>query len=996
MSQKNKKNNQKDNFFQKIPSKFNFVANEKRLLNWWYDQGVVDEYLHKNDDADKKFSFLDGPITANNPMGVHHAWGRTLKDLYQRYKNMQGFKQRFQNGFDCQGLWVEVEVEKEKGFETKKDIEDYGLAEFIKDCKARVRKYSDVQTDQSKRLGYFMDWDNSYFTMSEENNYTIWHFLKTCHQDGNIYKGEDVVPWCPRCGTAISHQEVAEGGYHKLTHQSVYMRFPVIKDNELKENEFLLVWTTTPWTIPADTLVAVSPEINYALVEHQGKKYWLAKKLVKATFGKELEPLKTLNGKQLIEQEKISHYQAPFDHLPVIEKLKENNPEKFHAVVLSEELVNQEEGTGLVHIVPGTGEEDYDLVKEDLKWDEVIFPAVDEAGKYLKGFGNLTGKNAKTTPKLIFDQLRKIENGYYLFDLRSYTHPYPKCWRCKSELMWRLVEEWYIDMDNPRGKDNKTYRQRMMDVTKKINWTPDFGEARELDWLKNMQDWMISKKRYWGLALPIWECKQCGNFEVIGSKEELKQRAVDGWEEFDGHTPHRPWIDNVKIKCSECGETVTRIPDVGNPWLDAGIVSFSTITPKDSDQVSYLSDQKFWKKWYPADFVTECFPGQFRNWFYALIAMSTVLEDHEPFKNLLGHALVRDENGEEMHKSTGNAIWFDDAAEEMGVDVMRWLYARQDPEFNVNFGYNIADEVRRQYIFLLWNSYRFFVTYANLNNWQPKEKSLDNLTKLDQWILSRLKSTHQKTTKELDSFHHHQALQAIEQLLKDLSLWYIRRSRKRVSPQNEDEKDRQACLSTMYHVIRQTTLILAPFIPYLSETLWQALHGHLEEWDKNNSVHLQDWPEIKDKWQEKKLEKKMAAIREAVSLGHSIRKQQGISLRQPLQKFSISNFQFTELDEELIDLIKKELNVKQVELASGPDEVEVDLNTKVTPKLKAEGEARNLIRKIQRKRRKADLTLEDRIIVYAPEWPKEFEDRILKRTRAKEIKQADELKVKKV
>ncbi len=995
------KKNKTQKFFSRIPAKFDFVANERKLLDWWYDQGIVDKYLEKNENADKKFSFLDGPITANNPMGVHHAWGRTIKDLYQRYKNMQGFKQRFQNGFDCQGLWVEVEVEKEKGFKTKKDIEEYGLAEFIKDCKARVRKYSGIQTDQSKRLGYFMDWENSYFTMSEENNYTIWHFLKTCHQDNNIYKGEDVVPWCPRCGTAISHQEVAEGGYHDLTHQSVYMRFPVIRKGRptAEKNEFLLVWTTTPWTIPADTLVAVSPEINYVLVEYKRNKYWLAEKLVEDVFNQELEPIKTVTGKDLIKQEKISHYKAAFDDLPVIKKIAKQAPGKFHAVVLSKELVNEEEGTGLVHIVPGTGEEDYNLVKNDLKWDDVIFPAVDEAGNYLKGFGNLTGKNAKYKPKLVFDQLREIDGGYYLFDLRSYTHPYPKCWRCKTELMWRLVEEWYINMDKEaKGKKlkAKSYRERMMAVTKKINWIPDFGEARELDWLKNMQDWMISKKRYWGLALPIWEC-ECGHFEVIGSKQELQEKAVEGWGKFQGHTPHRPWIDKVKIKCPECGQIASRIPDVGNPWLDAGIVPFSTIAPKDSNKVSYLNDQKYWKNWYPADFVTECFPGQFRNWFYALIAMSTVLEDHKPFKNLLGHALVKDEKGEEMHKSTGNTIWFDDAAEEMGVDVMRWLYARQDPEYNLNFGYNIADEVRRQFVFLFWNSYRFFVAYANLNNWQPTgPKPKADGSKLDNWILSRLKSTQAIATEQLDNYHHHQALNAIEQLLKDLSLWYIRRSRKRVSPQNPDNQDRETCLSTMYQVIKQTSLLLAPFVPYLSETLWQALHGHLDDWDKDNSVHLQDWPEIKKEWQDETLEAKMTAIREAVSLGHSIRKQEEISLRQPLRKFSIFNFQFSNLEKELIDLIKKELNVKQVKIKSGQDEVAVELDTEITPKLKTEGEARNLIRKIQRKRRKANLTLEDRIIIYAPDWPKDFEEKILTATNAEEIKQASNLKVEKI
>lgn len=997
MSKKNSK------FFKKVPSSFDFIKNERQILDWWYKNKVVDKYLHRNDQSKKRFSFLDGPITANNPMGVHHAWGRTLKDLYQRYKNMQGFKQRFQNGFDCQGLWVEVEVEKEKGFQSKKDIETYGLAEFIQTCKNRVLKFSEIQTDQSKRLGYFMDWKNSYFTMSDENNYAIWHFLKVCHQHGNIYKGEDVVPWCPRCGTAISHQEVAEGGYHQITHQAAYMRFPVVKNEKLYKNEFLLVWTTTPWTIPADTLVAVGPEIDYALVEHQGKKYWLAKKLIKNVFSKKIKPIKTVTGKNLIEKENITHYQAPFDHLPIIKKIKKGAPEKFHALVLSEELVNEKEGTGLVHIVPGTGEEDYHLVKNELQWDEVIFPAVNDQGNYLSGYGELAGKNAKYNPELIFDKLKEIDDGYFLFDIRPYSHQYPKCWRCKTELLWRLVEEWYINMDSKAKGQKlkaKSFRERMIAVAKKINWYPDFGEAREIDWLKNMRDWMISKKRYWGLALPIWECDNCRHFQVIGSKKELKEKAIAGWDEFEGHTPHRPWIDKVKIKCSACGGQASRITDVGNPWLDAGIVPFSTITPKDSKKLSYLNDQKYWKKWYPADFVTECFPGQFRNWFYSLIAMSTVLEDQEPFKNLLGHALVKDENGEEMHKSAGNTIWFDDAAEKMGVDVMRWLYARQTPQFELKFGYSIADEVRRQYIFLLWNSYRFFVTYANLNDWKPLENpkfEIRNPKVLDKWILSRLENTKKEVRHQLDNYHHHLAIQAIETFLEDLSTWHIRRSRQRVRPENEDKEDINATLSTLYHCLGQSTLLLAPFIPYLTETIWQGLHGRFDNWQVESSVHLQDWPEGKEKSINNELEEKMAVVREIVTQGHAIRKEKGIRVRQPLKMLKCSNVQMLKSeDEELKDLIKQELNVKEVEIVSKKGDLKVELDTEITPKLEAEGKARDLIRDIQRARRKAGLNLNDKVVVYAPDWPKDFEKKILAATNAKEIKRDSELKVEKI
>jgi len=983
--------------FSDIPASFDFIANERELLEWWYKSGVVKQYLHKNDPPaggqKKRFSFIDGPITANNPMGVHHAWGRTLKDLYQRYKNMQGYAQRFQNGFDCQGLWVEVEVEKEKGFKNKKDIENYGIAQFVQDCKDRVIKYSKIQTDQTKRLGNFMDWDNSFYTMDDQNNYMIWHFLKKCFEEGNLYKGEDVVPWCPRCGTAITQHEIDSEGYKQITHDTLYMRFPVVKNGKLQKNEFLMVWTTTPWTVPADTIIAVSPDIDYALVEYENNKYWLAKNLVEKTFKKPLIPIKIINGKQLIKDEKISHYKAPFDHLPIIRQISSNSPQRFHALVLSKELVNDLEGTGVVHIVPGTGTEDYYLVKRDLCWDDVIFAAVDESGNYLKGYGELTGKNAKNNPNLIIEHLKKYENGHYLFEVRPYEHSYPTCWRCKSELIWRVVDEWYVRMDNPRKPDKKTLRQRMVDIAKKISWVPNWGMERELDWLKNMHDWLISKKRYWGLALPIWEC-ECGNIDVIGSKEELQQKSVSGWDKFNGHTPHKPWIDEIKLKCPKCAKLMTRVPDVGTPWLDAGIVNFSTLYDPETKKLSYTSDKKFFKKWYPADFVTENFTGQFRNWFYAMIAMSTALEDTEPFRNLLGYALVRDEKGEEMHKSKGNAIWFDDAAEKMGVDTMRWMYCRQNPELNLNFGYKIADEVRRQFIFLYWNTYKFFITYANLNEWSPATDHLRSEFVLDQWILSRLESTKKIATEKLDNYLHQEALLAIENFLNDLSLWYIRRSRERINPANENTKDRNACLATLYKVLKDLSLLLAPFTPYLTETVWQGLYPHHlggEKENAKNSIHLQNWPEINEKLINPELEEIMKTARDEVSIIHGIRKTERINVRQPLSTMGTANLQDFE-SFGVTGVIKDEVNVKTIITASG-----VTLDTKNIPDdLKREGEARELIRQIQIMRKETGLSPTDKIKTFAPSWPKEWEEKIKNVSGTISLQEAEELRIEKV
>lgn len=964
------------------PAKADFVANEHKWLDYWQKNNIVDQYLHKNDDSDQKFSFFDGPITANNPMGVHHAWGRTYKDLYQRYQNMQGKKQRFQNGFDCQGLWIEVEVEKEKGFTSKKDIEEYGLAKFVEDCRARADKYSAIQTEQSKRLGYFMDWDNSYFTMSEENNYMIWHFLKSCFEDGLIYKGEDAVPWCPRCGTAISQHEIDTEGYQQLTHQAVFMRFPVIKDGQLKEDEFLLVWTTTPWTIPADTLVAVHPDIVYSLIEYEGQKYWLAKNLVKKVFGQELTSLKETTGKDLIDREKITHYQAPFDYLPIIKQVSQSP--HFHQIVLAKDLVNEEEGTGLVHIVPGAGTQDHALVKKELGWDEIIFPVVDETGKYLPGYDEFSNQNAKDNPGLIIEALKNIKQGYYFFKSQSYTHSYPTCWRCKEELIWRLVEEWYIAMDKPRPSDGQTLRERMIKVAKTIHWLPEFGLARELDWLNNMHDWLISKKRYWGLALPIWECPDCHHFEVIGSKEELEEKSVSGWEKFAGHTPHRPWIDEVKVTCPVCHQEMTRIPDVGNPWLDAGIISFSTLIDPKTKKVSYLTDKKYWQEWFPADFITECFPGQFRNWFYSMIAMATQLEDKTSFKTVLGHALVRDEKGEEMHKSKGNAIWFDEAAEKMGADVMRWLYMTHSPEINVNFGYQIADQTRRQFHLLLWNIYRFFLTYVSLNPQIDLTDQINSNHPLDIWLMSRLNNLIKTVTTSLDKYDAMTASLSIQDFVQEFSTWYIRRSRNRMSVNNPDKQDQKAALTTVYQTLITLTKLLAPFNPFLAEEIHHNLTGEL-------SVHLTDWPKVEEGKINQELEKEMSLIREVISLTHATRKEAQIKLRQPLAKLTVNSI--SKPTEELVDLIAEETNVKEVVWQKNNQDLTVKLDTKLTPQLKKEGQAREIIREIQKLRKTSGLTPDQEINISLPDWPSEFEAEIKKRTKTKQIVKAEKMAI---
>ena len=967
---------------------YNFPENENKILKFWEENNIFNKLREKNK-GKKRWSFLDGPITANNPMGVHHAWGRTYKDLRQRYKAMQGFDQRYQNGFDCQGLWVEVEVEKELGFKNKKDIEAYGIDKFVEKCKERVRKYSAIQTNQSIRLGQWMDWEDSYFTMSDENNYAIWHFLKKCWELGYLYKGRDSVPWCPRCGTAISQHEILTEEYKEIIHESIYFELPIVG----RKNEFLLVWTTTPWTLPANIAVAVDEKLDYSLVQgNTGFAFWVAKDLVEKIFKKDFKILKTVKGKDLVGLK----YRWAFDNLPKVKEVKEKFTEKFHTVIATDERImpiNIEEGTGLVHTAVSAGQEDFQLGK---KLGLPIVEVIDEEANYIEGLGEFSGKNAKKDPKVILDYLisedKKGEN--WVFEIASYKHRYPTCWRCKTELVWRVVNEWYIAMDKPsKIKNQKSkiknngLRENLIEIAKKINWIPSFGLERELDWLKNMHDWLISKKRYWGLALPIFEC-QCGNFEVIGSREELKKRAVEGWKEFaavgeprseqDGNSPHRPWVDKIKIKCKKCKKLVSRIKDVGNPWLDAGVVPFSTI--------KYFSDKSYWKKWFPADLISESFPGQFKNWFYSLLVMSAVLEGVGPTKTIFGYASVKDEKGEEMHKSKGNAIWFDDAVEKIGADVIRWFYMRSNPAENVNFGYKSIDEIKRK-LLTLYNVYTFFSTYVDKKDFPTGEKfKPENV--LDRWIVSKMDHLISVVEFNLDKYDVAKSVLVVEDFfINDLSLWYVRRSRKRFHPSLESsgQADKEEAIKTLYYVLLNTAKIIAPILPFFAEHMYQQLRSQ----NMPESIHLCDWPKSGNQT-DLDLEQKMDEARNVVTLALAERSAKGIKVRQPLAKLKVKSSKFKVLEDELLNLIKDEVNVKEITF---DDKIknEVELDTNITEELKEEGIVRDIIRDIQGARKERGLTPEDRISIWifvsadkksVLEKNKEL---ILKEVRAKEM-----------
>ncbi len=964
--------------FKSVSSQVDFVALEQEVAQWWHQEQIIQKYLNRNHASQQKFSFLDGPLTANNPMGVHHAWGRTYKDAYQRFHNMLGHQQRFQNGFDEQGLWVEVEVEKELGLHTKKDIlnlvpgdEFASLEKFINLCKERVAKYSAVQTEQSKRLGYFMDWQNSYHTSSAENNYWIWHFLKVCNDKGWIYKGHDSVPWCPRCGTAISQMEILTEDYKEVVHESIYFTLPLAN----REGENLLVWTTTPWTIPANVAVAVNPEFEYVLVQTESRLVWVGKEAnQRLQLG---EPIKSVKGTELIGQT----YAGAFDYLTSVKNARQERPETFHTVIPAKDLVIEGEGTGLVHIAPGAGAEDFKIGKEQ---ELSVIAPIDESAEYVSGFDFLTGQNAKKHPELIINYLTGHEKGRFLFKVERYKHRYPICWRCKTELVWRVVDEWYIAVD-VKDESGKTYREQMVEVAQSINWLPSWGLDRELDWLKNLGDWLISKKRFWGLALPIYEDID-GSFIVVGSHDELKKLAVEGWPEFEGHTPHRPWIDQVKIKSPKTGAILSRIPDVGNPWLDAGIVSFSTM-PQD---------------WFPADFITESFPGQFKNWFYALIAMSTVLknerqgtEPYRPFKTVLGYGTVRDEKGQEMHKSKGNSIEFNAAAETVGAESMRWQYVTANPENNLNFGFGPAKEIQRRFFLIWWNTYNFFVTYANLDGWEPNKAKAIPVTQrhvLDQWILGQLNELVKESTDQLAAFNTMTPSRALEQfVVGQLSTWYIRRSRNRVGPTAADITDKHAFYQTTYEVLTTLCQLGAPYLPYLTDKMYTNLTS-------GKSVHLSNWPKInQDKAfasRAKELRNSMIVARDIVETAHAEREKLGIKLKQPLLKAIYQAPIPSKLEDAIEQLIAEEINVKKIEFGrKNMDQSAVEFDQTVTTELAAERTARELVRAIQAQRKKLGCKLDAVIKVTLPDWPTSQTEEIKRLTLAKELVKGDELHV---
>lgn len=851
-----------------------FIDLEHDILKLWEEEKYYDKLVAKNK-GNKMFRFLDGPITANNPMGVHHAWGRSIKDIFIRYKSMRGYDCRRQNGFDSQGLWVEVEVEKQLGFKTKKDIEEYGMDKFTRQCVERVKHFSGIITEQSKRLGQWMDWDNSYYTNTDLNIQGIWHFLKVCDDNGWIKREYKPMPWCPRCGTSLSEHEMT-GSYKLMTHNSVFFKLPL---EEL--NSKILVWTTTPWTLSSNVALAVNPEIDYVEVKIKSdeKTLILAKNAIKYLDDDKLEVIRAFKGEELVGM----HYETCFPDIPAQAGIE-------HKVVAWEDVA-ADEGTGVVHIAPGCGVEDFEL-GERLGLPKVM--PIDDMGIYLEGFGWMTGKDSHTVADEVFEHLKADDK---LYKVEPHEHSYPVCWRCKSEVVFRLVPAWYIRTEE--------LKPRLIKNANSVKWEPASNGKRMNDWLNNMGDWNISRKRYYGLPLPFYPC-DCGEVTVIGSKAELREKAVDPAKVEALPELHRPWVDEIKIKCPHCGKEVSRVSEIGDVWLDAGIVPYSTF--------GYFTDRKEWEKNFPAEWVTEMHE-QVRLWFYSMLFMSTVLEDRAPYERVVTNSAVVAEDGSKFSK-TGFMIKFDEAAEKIGADTVRYLYAGAPNTNDVRFGFNLGDEARRKML-SFWNIYTFFDTYAQIDKpvFTDYKPDMADMTATDKWLIVRTNEFIQKAQSYMDDYKVYLLIKDFEVFVDDISNWYIRTNRRRFW-KTEDEQDKMVAYWTLFTALKACVQVMAPVIPFMTEYIWQKLIKVCEP-NCAESVHLSDWPTVIEGFEDDGIIEETALARDVIAVAMRLRNEQQIKVRQPLNKLFIC------CESDKADKIKTfeknildELNIKNIEYIS--------------------------------------------------------------------------------
>ena len=854
--------------YKKVSTDMNFVEREKQVEKFWEDNQIFEKSM-KVREGNPSYVFYDGPPTANGKPHIGHVETRVIKDMIPRYRTMKGYQVPRKAGWDTHGLPVELEVEKKLGLDGKDQIEKYGVEPFIEQCKESVWKYEGMWEDFSHTVGFWADMKNPYVTYHNDYIESEWWALKEIWKKGLLYEGHKIVPYCPRCGTPLSSHEVAQG-YKDVKERSAVVRFKV-----KGEDAYILAWTTTPWTLPSNVALCVNPDEDYVKVTSKGYTYYMAAALVDTVLGEGAEILEHYQGKDL----EFKEYEPLF---PYAEK-RIGNKKAYY--VVCDTYVTLTDGTGVVHIAPAFGEDDS---KVGHRYDLPFVQLVNEKGEMTEE----TPWAGTFCKKAEMAVLQALEDKDLLFDAPLFEHSYPHCWRCDTPLIYYARETWFIRMT--------AVKEDLIRNNNTINWIPEsIGKGRFGDWLENVQDWGLSRNRYWGTPLPVWQC-ECGHQDCIGSIEELKEKADNCPDDIE---LHRPYIDAVTIKCPKCGKEMHRVPEVIDCWFDSGSMPFA--------QHHYpFENKEIFEKQFPAQFISEAV-DQTRGWFYSLLAISTLLFNKAPYENVIVLGLVQDENGQKMSKSKGNAVDPFDALQTYGADAIRWyFYTSSAPWLPSRFAGKTVVEGQRKFMGTLWNTYAFFVLYANIDKFDATKYTLeyDKLAVMDKWLLSRLESTVKAVDDNLANYRIPEAAKALQSFVDDMSNWYVRRSRERFWAKGM-EQDKINAYMTLYTALVTVAKAAAPMIPFMTEDIYQNLVKSIDA-SAPESIHLCDFPEVHENWIDPKMEEDMADLLEIVVMGRAARNTANIKNRQPIGTMYVkSEFQLSEFYKEIIE---DELNVKEV------------------------------------------------------------------------------------
>ena len=877
--------------FKPVSPKLNVNLMEEGVLRFWKSQDIFQKSLTTREGG-PEYVFFEGPPTANGKPGVHHVLARAFKDIFPRYKTMNGYHVSRRGGWDTHGLPVEIEVEKKLGFTNKQQIEDYGIGKFNKMCKDSAFTYIQEWERLTDRIAFWVDLDTAYVTYKDEYVESVWWILKQLWEKELLYQGFKVIPYCPRCGTPLSDHEVALG-YAEAEDPSIYVRMPLMDE----EGTSLLVWTTTPWTLPANVAVAAHPDVEYVKIEHEmhdgcSERLILAKDLLPAIFGDTpYKIVQEMKGKQL----KGLRYKPLFTFLPT--------DKPAHYIVMAD-YVTTEDGSGLVHIAPAFGAEDMDVALEE---NLPMLMTVAPDGSFISEVRPWAGMFVKDADPLI---IQDLQSRGLMFHVGKITHTYPFCWRCATPLLYYARPTWYIRTSQ--------YKDRMVELNKEINWYPGhIRDGRFGNWLENNIDWALGRERYWGTPLPVWECQDCHKQVCVGSRKELSELAGKDQTDLD---PHRPHVDDVQFECTDCGGNMHRVPELIDVWFDSGSM------PVAQWHYPFENLDEF-KEQFPADFICEAV-DQTRGWFYSLHAISTLLFDQVSYKNVICLGLILDGEGRKMSKSRGNIVAPWDVINAHGADAMRWyLYTASPPGQERRFSQDLVADVVRNFTLTLWNTYSFFVTYANLDGWKPDANAELAYSPLDEWLRSALHALTRDVTDALENYDVLGATRPIQTFVEQLSNWYLRRSRRRFW-KSEADADKQAAYATLYEALSTVSKLLAPTMPFLADELYQNLVRTVET-DAPESVHLAQWPGFDSDVIDEKLNQHMTLVMKLASLGHAARNKSAIKVRQPLAEvaFSVGNAEEREAIGKYADLLKEELNVKKISsLHKAADAVDYALN----------------------------------------------------------------------